>query len=323
MSDNYDKFGRLLHAKGLRNKISDDWDLESRLRLADCVFNNSVEGICVTDSEERIIEINPTLCEISGFKKEQILGQTPRLFKSGLHEANFYRTMWQTIADFGQWTGELWNKRPDETRYAARLTISAIRNSRGKLTHYVGIMSDVTEGKRQQAHLEKIAHFDALTGIPNRLLLADRLRQAIAQAQRSGTFLAVCYLDLDGFKEINDHYGHEVGDCLLVEIAQRLNAILRAGDTVARLGGDEFVLLLWGLDNIADCNTMLQRIVENMATPVFINEHSLTISVSIGVAFYPKDAADPDILLGLADSAMYRAKFAGKNRYCLFDLRAR
>ena len=230
-------------------RATSDWSSELRLRVADSLFMNSSEGICITDAQERIVEVNPTLCQITGFRKEDVLGKTPRLFHSELQDDSYYRVMWRALQQTGQWSGELWNRKPDGELYAVRLSIAAICSERNELANYMGMMADITQSKLHLSALEENADHDALTGLPNRVLLADRLQQAMAQALRTKMLLAVCYLDLDGFKAINDHYGHATGDRVLIEVAERLKAAVRVGDTVARIGGDEFVLLLWGLNH--------------------------------------------------------------------------
>ena len=228
--------------------------------------------------------------------------------------------MWHSLADHGYWQGEIWNRRKDGEVYVEMLTITAVRNDIGGVDHYVGIFSDVTALKEQHRRLEHMAHYDALTQLPNRTLLADRLQLGLAQADRLRNLLAICFLDLDEFKPVNDRLGHEAGDKLLVEVAQRLKHWVRAGDTVARLGGDEFVLLLVGLDSVQEVDRTLERIISALAEPYLLKDERITISASVGVTIYPLDEADPDLLLRHADQAMYAAKQAGRNRYHLFDL---
>lgn len=291
---------------------------EARLRLAASVFEHSHEGICITDRNEQIMDVNPAFCELTGFRRDAIIGQTPRVLKSGLQDASFYGAMWKTIGEQGHWQGELWNRRPNGTLYAQRLTISAVCDAHGAPTHYVGVQSDITAARRHREELERSAHYDTLTGIPNRALLAIRIEQAIARSRQSGTLLATCYLDLDGFKPVNDRYGHGTGDRLLVIIADRLLHCLREGDTVARLGGDEFVLLFGGLEHPEEYRTTLERVLQSIAKPVSLDGHTLSISASIGVTLFPQDEAEPDTLLRHADQAMYRAKQEGRNRFQLF-----
>jgi len=288
-----------------------DWSPELRLRVADSLFMNSSEGICITDAQEKIVEVNPTLCQITGFRKEDVLGKTPRIFHSELQDDSYYQVMWRALLQTGQWSGELWNRKPDGELYAVRLSIAAICSERNELTNYMGMMADITKSKLHLSALEKNADHDALTGLPNRVLLADRLQQAMAQALRTKMLLAVCYLDLDGFKAINDNYGHATGDRVLIEVAERLKAAVRVGDTVARIGGDEFVLLLWGLNNTDECQQTVSRVISEVARPVLAEGQISGLTVSVGVAIYPTDSLVPIELLARADSAMYHAKLAG------------
>jgi diguanylate cyclase (GGDEF)-like protein len=227
--------------------------------------------------------------------------------------------MWRALTEEGEWRGDLWNRRKDGTLFAVHESISRIRDSEGRTSHFVSLFSDITDTKLHQQQLEHMAHFDALTSLPNRALLGDRLQLALAQAERAQELLAVCYLDLDEFKPINDKYGHEVGDSLLIEVAQRLKGCVRGGDTVARLGGDEFVLLLGGLETVDECEKALDRLLVTLAEPYVLAEHSHSVSASIGVTLFPFDHADADTLLRDADQAMYAAKRSGRNRYHLFD----
>ncbi|CAK0761399.1 diguanylate cyclase [Gammaproteobacteria bacterium] len=227
--------------------------------------------------------------------------------------------MWRSLQNDGSWQGEIWDRRKSSEVYPELLSIATVRDAMNRLQHYVGVFSDITWIKAHEAELERIAHYDPLTGVPNRRLLADRLKQAIVRTQRTGKVLAICYLDLDGFKPINDQFGHEVGDQLLVEVTRQLREILRVGDTLARLGGDEFVLLFGDLNQEEECSAVLQRVLSAVATPFVIKDTAVTVSASIGVTLYPYDAADADTLLRHADQAMYLAKEAGKNRFHRFD----
>ena len=292
---------------------------EERLQLAASVFDNAHEGIMITDSRGLIVEVNSTFSELTGYSREEALGKTPDLLKSGHHDAAFYAAMWRDINEQGYWRGEIWNRKKSGEIFVELLTISTVRNRSGGIGHFVAIFSDITLIKEHQQRLEHLAHFDALTQLPNRMLLGDRLQLAMAQAERSGKLLAVCYLDLDHFKPINDRWGHAVGDRLLIEAAQRLKACVRAGDTVARLGGDEFVLLITGLDSQHECEQALSRVIVALAQPFPISDQQLNVSASIGVTLFPHDGADADTLLRHADQAMYAAKQNGRNRYHLFD----
>lgn len=292
-------------------RATSDWTPELRLSVADFLFMSSSEGICITDAQERIVEVNPTLCQITGFRKEDVLGNTPRVFHSGLQDDGYYQVMWRALLQTGQWSGELWNRKPDGELYAVRLSIAAICRERDEISNYMCMMADITKSKLHLSALEKNADHDALTGLPNRVLLADRLQQAMAQALRTKKLLAVCYLDLDGFKAINDNYGHAAGDRVLIEVAERLKAAVRVGDTVARIGGDEFVLLLWGLNRADECKQTITRVISEIARPVLAQDQVSALTVSVGVAIFPTDSPVQIELLARADSAMYRAKLAG------------
>ncbi len=292
---------------------------QARLTLAASVFANTHEGVTITDTEGTILDVNPAFCDITGYGREEVLGKNPRILKSGRQDRQFYEAMWASIAGHGFWRGEIWNRRKDGETYPALLTISVVRDERGAISNYVSVFADISQLKQHEWQLERMAHFDALTGIPNRVLLADRMHQTMAQTLRSGALMAVGYLDLDNFKPVNDTYGHEAGDRLLVEVTQRLKACLRGGDTIARLGGDEFVLLLAGLSQIGECELVLDRVVTALTVPCNIGGATVKVSASIGITFYPFDDADADTLLRHADQAMYIAKQSGRNRYHLFD----
>jgi len=293
---------------------------ENRLHLAASVFTHAREGIMITDAEGTIIEVNSTFSDITGFKRDEVLGQNPRILRSGRHNQAFYATMWDQLIETGAWSGEIWNQRKNGDHYAAITTIGAVRDEAGKTCNYVNLFSDITSIKEHQHELEYIAHYDSLTNLPNRVLLSDRIQQALAQSHRSGLSLAVVYLDLDGFKPVNDQHGHDVGDQLLVALAQRLRAALREGDTLARIGGDEFVIVLTELAQEEDYEAILQRLLATAAEPVTINQQLLRVSASIGVTLYPEDNVDTDQLIRHADQAMYLAKQRGKNCYHLFDV---
>lgn len=299
--------------------LSDRQIAEERQRLAASVFDNAHEGIMITDPDGVILEVNVSFTELTGYPREEALGKTADMLKSGHHDANFYDEMWRKIHDEGYWRGEVWNRKKSGEIFVVLLTISSVRQRSGEISHFVAIFSDITLIKQHQQRLEHLAHYDALTQLPNRMLLGDRLQLAMSQTERSGKTLAVCYLDLDNFKPINDQFGHSAGDYLLIEVAQRLKTCVRAGDTVSRLGGDEFVLLISNLADLHECDQAIVRVASTLAYPFHVSEHTVSISASIGVTLYPQDNADPDTLLRHADQAMYAAKQAGRNRYHLFD----
>lgn len=292
----------------------------SKLRLAAGVFSHSHDAILITDTVGVIIDVNPAFCQLTGYPREAVLGQHARLLNSGHHDSRFFEHIFREVEQSGYWQGEVVNRRQDGSAVLVLMTISAVRNEEGRPIQYVGLFSDITDKKQHERRLERMAHYDSLTGLPNRTLLGDRLRQSIAQAQRRSTRLAVAYLDLDGFKPVNDQFGHHTGDQLLVEVAARLRGQLRAGDTAARLGGDEFVLLLNDLDSLTELEGILARVLDSLTQPFHTKGHSIQISASIGITLFPDDGSDGDALLRHADQAMYEAKRQGQNRYYLFDV---
>lgn len=304
---------------GTHMDITDRKLAEEKMQLSAKVFSETTEGISITNAEGKIIDVNPAFCEITGFKKDEVIGKSPSILGSGKHSPEFYSTMWQAIDKLGYWQGEIWNRKKEGTLYVELLSISSILDKDGSVSHYVGIFTDITDIKKQQETLEQMAHYDVLTQLPNRVLLADRFTQALAHSKRKESLLAVCFLDLDNFKPVNDIYGHETGDQLLVEVAKRIKFIIREEDTVSRQGGDEFVLLLGDIESFTQCEQILERIIESLAQPYVIDEQSISISASIGVSLYPMDNSDLDTLMRHADQAMYQSKLAGRNRYSLFN----
>jgi len=293
---------------------------QARLQLAASVFSHAREGITITDADGNILEVNDAFTRITGYGRDEVLGQNPRLLKSGRHDEAFYATLWSELLSNGHWSGEIWNRRKNGEVYAELLTISAVHDSEGITRQYVALFSDITAIKAHQDVLERLAHYDVLTQLPNRLLLSDRLQQGMAQALRRGQQLAVAYIDLDGFKAINDAHGHDAGDQVLMALANGMKDSLREGDTLARIGGDEFVAVLMDLDGTSPCLPLLNRLLAAAAEPVALGEHVPQVSASVGVTFYPQtQAVEADQLLRQADFAMYQAKLAGKNRYHVFD----
>jgi len=290
------------------------------LKLSSKVFSNAHEGIMITDTQGLIIQVNPTFCTITGYSAEEVIGKNPRMLSSGKQDSAFFKAMWEHIIKEGHWQGEVWNRKKEGELYAELLSVSKINNDvTGDVSHYVGLFSDITEIKQQQSALELMANYDVLTKLPNRVLFADRFSLAMAHAQRSGQLLAVCFLDLDEFKPVNDNYGHAVGDLLLMEVSKRIKDCIRDGDTVSRQGGDEFTLLLIGLESSQQCEKMLERILHALALPYLIEGHEIYISASSGVTLYPDDNSDLDGLVRHADQAMYQAKMLGRNRYQIFN----
>ncbi len=293
---------------------------DEKLQLAGRVFNHAREGIMVTSASGVIVDVNEAFTRITGYARDEAIGQKPSILSSGRQGKDFYVGLWRELLALGYWSGEIWNRRKNGEVFAELMTISAIRDSQGDTVQYVALLSDITEIKEHQSELERIAHFDALTNLPNRIFLTDRLQQAMNQTPRSGQHLAVAYLDLDSFKSVNDTYGHEVGDLLLIALARRMKETLREGDSLARMGGDEFVAVLIDLDSVSVSLPMLTRLLGAASQPVQLGDLTLEVSASLGVTFYPQlQALDADQLLRQADQAMYQAKLAGKNRYHIFD----
>jgi len=314
-----DADNQLIGTSGTLNDVTTRVAAEDYLRLTASVFRHARESIIITDPEARILEVNDSFCALTGYTRDEVIGQDSRILRSGLHEPAYYEEMWSTLRREGVWQGETWNRKKNGELYAQLGNISAVRNEAGQTTHYVGLFSDITDIKENQRQLEHLAYHDTLTQLPNRSLLADRMRMALAQAERNDTLAAVAYLDLDGFKPVNDTYGHDIGDRLLVEIARRLQASTRAGDTVARMGGDEFALIYNGLEHSDECQQVFARLLASIAEPVTIDSHEISVTASIGVTLCPLDGSDPDALLRHADQAMYLAKQAGRNGFHLFD----
>ncbi|MGE4416241.1 MAG: putative bifunctional diguanylate cyclase/phosphodiesterase [Marinobacterium sp.] len=294
---------------------------ESQLRLSASVFDNANEGIMITNPDGNIVSVNNAFTRTTGYDADEVVGRNPAFLNSDLQGKHFHDSMWQALQRDGHWSGEVWNRHKAGELYAVLQKVNAFYDEAGRLQGYVALLSDITTLKLQQKQLEQIAHFDPLTGLPNRTLLADRLQQAMAQANRHGTSIAVLFIDLDGFKAVNDTHSHAVGDQLLVQVARRMKRVMRDEDTLARLGGDEFVAVLQNLEHPDASTPVLERLLQAAAEPVQLDELELAVSASIGVVFYPQqESLDADQLQRQADQAMYQAKQAGKNRYHLFDV---
>lgn len=284
------------------------------------IFTQAQEGILITDSENFIIDVNEAFTRITGYQKREVLGEDPRILKSGQTDKELFHAMWDGIREDGFWHGELWNKKKNGQAFAENLTISTIRDSNNSIQHYVGIFTDTTYEKIEKQLLQHDAHYDTLTNLPNRILLADRIHQGMLQAKRRKRYIAIAYIDLDGFKKINDTHGHEIGDKLLVHIALLMKSQIREGDTLSRLAGDEFLALLIDIPSKTSLNAFFARLIKAMAQPIEIDSKTIQISASIGVTFYPQSTTiNIQDLISQGDKAMYRAKELGKNRYFIFN----
>ncbi|WP_313076261.1 diguanylate cyclase domain-containing protein [Melaminivora sp.] len=283
---------------------------QAQLRIAASVFHHSYEAIAILDAQRRIVDLNPGFERMTGHPRDACLERG----LEALYEGVDFAPIWQAVEQRGHWQGELTMDDAHGQTLAQRVSIAAVREGELPSSHSIAVITDITAAKAYEQKLERIALHDGLTGLPNRRLLADRLRQGIARAQRGQRLLAVCYLDLDGFKQVNDRHGHDAGDLLLVEMGRRIQGLLRAQDTLARLGGDEMALLLGDLDSPRDCRPVLERVLQLVNEPVALDSGTARVSASIGVSIYPLDADTPDLLLRRADQAMYQAKQAGKNQ---------
>lgn len=290
---------------------------EEQLRLAAKVFDRAGEAIVITDAHNNIITVNESFTQITGYALNEIIGKTPSVLNSGKHGKDFYDAMWRSLHEHGWWQGEIINKRKSGELYPEWLTINAVFGQNNEVQNYVAIFSDITAIKSSQRKIEFMATHDELTGLPNRSLLMDRLKHGLSNAQRQKQRLAVCFIDLDNFKNINDTLGHDAGDLLLKEATNRLKSCIRDSDTLARLGGDEFVALLMDVD-LEEINQIASRIVDFLSASFHIRDHQLFVSASIGVSLFPEDGEDSTTLLKNADTAMYRAKERGKNQYQFF-----
>jgi len=290
---------------------------EAQIGLAAKVFEQSGEGIIITDAGRNIIMVNQAFTAITGYSEAEALGQNPRMLSSGRHDKAFFSGMWEAVATEGRWQGEVWNRRKDGSLYPESLSVIRVLDAKGDVTHYIGIFSDITRHKETQAHIQRLAHFDPLTGLPNRALLGDRIRHELSAAQRNHTQLAILFVDLDHFKNVNDTLGHRVGDELLITVAARLKSAVREVDTVSRQGGDEFILILPDTDADGAAH-VAEKLLEAVAQPYQIEGFELSVTLSIGIALYPADGGDFEALSKSADAAMYRAKHDGRNTYRFF-----
>jgi diguanylate cyclase (GGDEF)-like protein/PAS domain S-box-containing protein len=291
-----------------------------RIQLAAQVMDNAQEGVVVTDVAGRIESVNRAYTEITGYEAAEVLGLNPRLLRSGRHDAPFYDALWRALKEQGSWQGEIWNRRKNGEIYPQWLTITAIKNSGGVVTHYVGVFSDISHFKHNESRLQHLAYRDALTGLPNRLLVNDRLEQYLASARRKNGKLALLFLDLDGFKSVNDSYGHNVGDALLQGVVARFLGCIREEDTLARLGGDEFLVVLNRIEADSEAEVIAARLIAALdEKSLIIEHHPCAVGVSVGISLYPQHGEDADTLIRRADIAMYGAKAAGKGRLLVYS----
>lgn len=294
---------------------------EEKLRLSASVFENATQATMITDASNTIISVNKAFTRITGYTPEEAIGRTPNLLNSGQQSKEFFKRMWEVLMTTGTWQGEITNRRKDGNMYTEWLSINVLRDENDTVSRFIAVFSESTDAKRAQETIEYQATYDALTGLPNRYLTMDRLKQLVASSRRKGGQFAVMYLDLDNFKAVNDTLGHPVGDDLLVNTALRLKAVLRESDSVGRMGGDEFVVLLGEINDERDIIAIADKILDELSQPLVIGGNTLQTSSSIGITLFPNDGHTPDEMLQNADSALYEAKQSGRNRFCFFTQR--
>lgn len=303
---------------GILVDITEQKKMEKRLRQALIAFENTTEGVMVTDAHCRIVDVNRAFSDITGYSREEALGETPQILRSERHDEAFFQAMWASVKQSGKWRGEVWNRRKSGDVYPQWLSISVAQDAGGRISNYVGVFADISRIKKSEQRLVHLAHHDALTDLPNRLLFNDRLAHALQREQRTGRTVGLLFLDLDRFKNINDSLGHAVGDELLKQVAERLLDSVRAEDTVARLGGDEFTVILEGLQDPREASRVAKKILQRFAQPFDLRGNDYFVTTSIGISLYPRDGNNVESIVKHADAAMYRAKEYGRNTVCQY-----
>lgn len=308
-----------LKSQSLEEQIAIVQQNEKSLRRSASVFHNLSEGIIITDAQKVIIDVNEAFCELTGYEKDEAIGHKPSLLRSGIHDRAFYADLDTSIENDGMWRGEIWNKRKNGERYAEYLRIDTVYDNEGNVENYIGIFSDITEHLKRQEQLHRMANYDPLTALPNRHLFMTLAEQILSLSKRKSSKVIISFLDLDGFKQVNDLHGHDKGDQVLKEVANRLEKQLRQSDAIARIGGDEFVIIFSDIKEVEDVIPLYERIFDALKEPFVIGETSITIGASIGAAFYPDHGDDIEMLVRHADAAMYRSKANGRNRITFFS----
>lgn len=308
-----------LKSQSLEEQIAIVQQNEKSLRRSASVFHNLSEGIIITDAQKVIIDVNEAFCELTGYEKDEAIGHKPSMLRSGIHDRAFYADLDTSIENDGMWRGEIWNKRKNGERYAEYLRIDTVYDNEGNVENYIGIFSDITEHLKRQEQLHRMANYDPLTALPNRHLFMTLAEQILSLSKRKSSKVIISFLDLDGFKQVNDLHGHDKGDQVLKEVANRLEKQLRQSDAIARIGGDEFVIIFSDIKEVEDVIPLYERIFDALKEPFVIGETSITIGASIGAAFYPDHGDDIEMLVRHADAAMYRSKANGRNRITFFS----
>lgn len=311
----HDASGQLVGIIGIGHDITRRKRNEENLKRAAIVFENISDGVMISDKDNNIIAVNRAFTQITGYSENEVLGKNPRILKSGQHDRQFYESMWRAIVDEDHWEGELLSRKKNGELNAQWMSINRVLSNDGEVENYVGVFSDITQIKESRERFRYMAQHDPLTDLPNRALFTDRLRHAIQSAERNGEHVALLFMDLDRFKNVNDTLGHPAGDNLLRAVARRLMNVVRESDTVARIGGDEFVVVLTELADGRDAAPVAQKILEKLSQGYNVGLHEVHAPASIGISVYPDDGRDAMTMLKHADSAMYRAKEEGGNNY--------
>ncbi|POZ50577.1 sensor domain-containing protein [Methylovulum psychrotolerans] len=314
-----DNDGQLLGVIGFAHDITAERTAEEQLKLAASIFEYSGEGMIVTDTQNKMIAVNPAFTKLTGYSAAEVIGENPRILGSGIHHESFYQDMWDALQKMGFWSGEITDKKKNGDFHVKKMCINVIPDSEGKPYRYVGLFSDITDAKNNEATIWHQANYDILTELPNRRLFQDRLDQEIKKAKRSEALIAVLFIDLDNFKEVNDTLGHHAGDALLVEASKRIKSCVSPAETVSRFGGDEFlVILACKPDSSSHIESVAQKILATLQEPIAVNDELFFISGSMGITLYPHDAGTSEELIKNADQALYVAKSTGRNRASYF-----
>jgi diguanylate cyclase (GGDEF)-like protein/PAS domain S-box-containing protein len=292
---------------------------QEQLRLLSTALEIARNGVFITDALGRILWVNNSFTRLTGYNSDEAIGKTPALLHSGKHDADFYQRLWQTIRQGKTWANETVEQHKSGKLFTVQQTITPIKNDDGVISHFVSVIDDITVQKEAAERIRYMAHYDALTALPNRALFQDRLHQILAQSKRNGQSSALMFLDLDRFKAVNDTLGHHIGDLLLQAVAERLKACVRETDTVSRLAGDEFTVLLPNVDGREDATLVAEKITAALAAPFNLDGHEVNIGSSTGIAFYPADADSDEALIKCADQAMYAAKEQGRGTFRFYQ----
>jgi len=311
----FDADGNPKRSIGTVHDITEKKHSENELFLASTLFKRMNDGVMITDAKQKIITVNTAFSKISGYEPEEIVGKRPSIMRSGWHDKNFYQELWRVIDSSGQWSGEVIDRKKDGELYTAELNIIAIYNNKGELTNYISIVNDISEKKQKETLIHNLAYFDSLTELPNRVLFQERVSRKIPSLKRNGKKMALLFIDMDNFKNINDTFGHFTGDKFLIEVSRVMKNLLREQDTLARLGGDEFAAVINDIDSLVDVASVAQKIIDIFAKPLKIESKEFYTGASVGISIYPDDAQSYEELVKAADTAMYQVKEAGKNGY--------